>query len=404
MTAAPHVSPRTVASLAVAVLALGALRLALPPPTEPTSPAEQAPAPAPVEQATERPPSEKATGSPPGERAAGRTPAEEAAMAAARSFLDAHVTDDGRVVRHDEGGDTVSEGQAWALVLAVALEDQDRATAIVDWTEDHLARDDGMLSWRWDRGRTVDAQPASDADLVYAWALSRGARTFQRDGWQARADELVARLASTSTIATDDGPLLAAGPWARDRDPAVVNPSYLWDAPLAWAEQQDEGLAGAREAAAVLMRRLVDDDTPLVPDWVTVDDQGTVAAIGRPAEPDAPAVHGLDAVRTWIWLASSCEPELRELAARAHDVLPPSGQRLVAVHDLAGAPTVDWQHAATLSGAAAAAHAAGAGDVARDRLDEATRLNRDHPSYYGSAVTALARMLLDTDLVTSCDI
>lgn len=392
MTPASEVSPHTVAALAIAVLAVAALRLLLPPPTH-----TGAPAPEPAREAP-RPASDVAPRTPDPSHAA----AAHAATTHARAFLDDHVSEEGRVVRHGEGGDTVSEGQAWALVLAVALGDEERATSIVEWTETHLARDDGMLAWRWDQGRTVDTEPASDADLAYAWALSRGAETFGRDDWRTRADELVTQLASSSVIPTDDGPLLTAGPWARDRSPAVVNPSYLWDAPLAWAEEANEALHGTRAAAGALLRRLVHDDTPLVPDWVTVDGQGTVDAIGGPSDQGAPPRHGLDAVRTWIWLGSSCDPGLRDLATRAHRAFPDAGQQLAAVHDLSGSPTVDWSHAATLAGAAAAAQAAGATEVARERLDAASRLNRDHPSYYGSAVTALARMLLDTELITTC--
>jgi len=40
------------------------------------------------------------------------TPA-DTARAAAESFLDRYVEPDGRVVRLDQGGDTVSEGQAY---------------------------------------------------------------------------------------------------------------------------------------------------------------------------------------------------------------------------------------------------------------------------------------------------
>src|SRR5438045_6380113 len=38
----------------------------------------------------------------------------------ARAFLDRYVMGDGRVARIDQGGDTVSEGQAYALLLAAA--------------------------------------------------------------------------------------------------------------------------------------------------------------------------------------------------------------------------------------------------------------------------------------------
>lgn len=398
MTPASEVSPHTVAALAIAVLAVAALRLLLPPPTHTgAGPTNVRGAPQPTDDGAPRAPAPPQATATPLQRAAAH-----AATTHARAFLDDHVTEQGRVVRHDEDGDTVSEGQAWALLLAVALGDEERATSIVKWTDAHLARDDGMLAWRWAEARTVDTEPASDADLAYAWGLSRGAETFGRDDWRTRSDELLAELASSSVVPTDDGPLLTAGPWARDRSPAVVNPSYLWDAPLAWAEETNGALHGSRAAAGALLRRLVHDDTPLVPDWVTVDGQGTVSAIGGPSDQGAPPRHGLDAVRTWIWLGSSCDPGLRDLAARAHRAFPDAGQPLPAVHDLSGSPTVDWSHAATLAGAAAAAQAAGATEEARERLDAASRLNRDHPTYYGSAVTALARMLLDTELITTC--
>lgn len=379
MTPPSDPPPRTIVLLAVAVLALAGLRLLLPPPTgpEPTAPVSG--------------------------DAAHAAPATDAALAQARAFLDAYVDDDGRVVRHDQGGDTVSEGQAWALVLAVAVGEEQRAAAIVDWTEDHLAREDGMLAWRWADGEPRDDQPATDADLAYAWGLARGADAFGRPAWRSRATELVERVATTSTVPMPSGPLVTAGPWASGQDPAVANPSYLWPAPLAWAADHEPALAGSVRAATALLRGLVDDDTPLVPDWVEVDRDGTVTAIGSPSDPRSPPRHGLDAVRTWIWTASSCDPELRELAARAHGALPVDDQ-LAAVHDLAGSPVVDWQHPATLAGAAAAAHAAGEVGVARARLDAATRLQREHPTYYGSAVTALARVLLDTDLLTDCDL
>jgi endoglucanase len=43
---------------------------------------------------------------------------EAAALQAGRDFLDHYVEGDGRVVRRDEGGDVVSEGQAYGMLIA----------------------------------------------------------------------------------------------------------------------------------------------------------------------------------------------------------------------------------------------------------------------------------------------
>lgn len=58
------------------------------------------------------------------------------------------VDPDGRVVRHDQGGDTVSEGQAYAMLVAVAVGDHDTFTRVWAWTQQHLRRPAETLSWR----------------------------------------------------------------------------------------------------------------------------------------------------------------------------------------------------------------------------------------------------------------
>ncbi len=49
-----------------------------------------------------------------------------AARAAAADFLDRYVDEDGWVVRHDQGGDTVSEGQSYATGAAGRPRERDR--------------------------------------------------------------------------------------------------------------------------------------------------------------------------------------------------------------------------------------------------------------------------------------
>lgn len=85
---------------------------------------------------------------------------------------------DGRVVRRDQGGDSVSEGQAYALLVAVARQDRERFDAVWTWTQEHLLRPDGTLSWRWSDGAVLDAASAADADLDAARALVRAGDVF----------------------------------------------------------------------------------------------------------------------------------------------------------------------------------------------------------------------------------
>jgi hypothetical protein len=106
--------------------------------------------------------------------------------------------------------------------------------------------------------------------------------------------------------------------------------------------------------------------------------------------------------RVVVWLAASCEPAARRLAAAWWPLL--SGgktSRALALRTdgqvAGGTPTP-----LSLVASAAAAGAAGRPRV-RDRLiDEAARLDAAHPTYYGAAWVALGRALLTTDVLGGC--
>jgi len=72
----------------------------------------------------------------------GRQPQGQA-VSAAKRFLNRYVAPDGRVVRLDQGGDTVGEGQAYGMLLAAAIGDPKRFDSIWTWTENNLMRPDG---------------------------------------------------------------------------------------------------------------------------------------------------------------------------------------------------------------------------------------------------------------------
>src|SRR5215469_10262817 len=102
----------------------------------------------------------------------GRQPAPQ--PRAARGFLSTYVQPDGRVTRPDQGGDTVSEGQAYGLLLAEAAGDNGAFRRIWQWTRDHLQLPNGLFAFHANAaGRLLSTEPASDADLLIAWALLR---------------------------------------------------------------------------------------------------------------------------------------------------------------------------------------------------------------------------------------
>jgi endo-1,4-beta-D-glucanase Y len=304
------------------------------------------------------------------------------------SFLDRYVRDDGRVVRTDQGGDTVSEGQAYAMLLSVAAGDSDRFARVWGWTRTHLRRPDGLLSWRWADGRVVGDEPATDADLDAARALALAADRFDEPEYRVASRALMRAIVKGDTTWAADRTVLVGGPWARGQ--AVVNPSY-WS-PRAF---QELGFEKVAESSRQLTERLLESGLP--PDWARVEPYGIVAS-GPPSGGDA--AYSYDAVRLPVRLAESCEEADRQLAAKLWPKLrdhPGAARR-----SLDGTPETADEHPAALVGAAAAAQAAGDDRAADSLLDRAADLDASHPTYYGSAWVALGRAMLQQHSLGHC--
>ncbi len=147
------------------------------------------------------------------------------AAEASRNFLNAYVDPDGRVVRRDQGGDTVSEGQAYAMLIAVGSGDETTFDSVWQWTTANLMRTDGTLAWRWSGGKIADKSSASDADLDAARALVLAGSRFDDPSLTAAGVKLGNAILDTETVQTELGRVLVAGSWAMT-DPYAYNPSY----------------------------------------------------------------------------------------------------------------------------------------------------------------------------------
>jgi endoglucanase len=316
----------------------------------------------------------------------------------AAAFLDRFVAPDGRVVRRDQGGDTVSEGQAYAMKLAVAIGDQKTFRRVWSWTRRHLQRSDGLLSWHWAGGRVVDRQPAADADLDAAHALALAARRFGRRGLAVEARRIGRTLRATETVNTPAGGALVAGPWARSE--GVVNPSYADPRAFTVLARLGDRASWRRLArASTRMVAAVAGHRSLPPDWARASG-GSAVASGAPGKPGPPS-YSWDAVRVPIRFAGACAAGRRRIAASLWPRL--SREPGVLPRALGGRPLNGAQKSsAGLAGAAAAAAAAGKAGRARALLDEASALERGHPTYYGSALVALTRVSVMTHMLGRC--
>ena len=270
-----------------------------------------------------------------------------------RSYAHDFVTTDGRVVDKRMSDATTSEGQAYAMLRAVWIGDRTRFLAIRRWTQDNLQAGDAtaLPAWKWGRAETgewgvLDANPASDADQLIAYALLLGAQRWQRPELRAQAIAILGRVWESEVTTAGPRLVMAPGPWAVGKTPLRVNPSYFL--PFAWR-------AFAQVDPAHDWIRLLDDGYALLgemtmaglpPDWAWLDANGAVVA--PPAGSEDLGNFGFEAIRLPWALAADvewfAEGRARALLARL-DPLRATWTETGAIRARltpAGEPLVDW--------------------------------------------------------------
>ncbi|OUM43338.1 glycosyl hydrolase family 8 [Arthrobacter sedimenti] len=324
--------------------------------------------------------------------------AEEASI----DFLDNWVDGDGRVVRRDQGGDTVSEGQAYGLLIALGADDEGRFDAIWRWTQSNLLRHDGLLAWRWQDGEIVDNEPASDADVDAARALVLAGSHFDRPDLTEAGNSLAGAVMDSMTAQTPLGRILLPGVWAAGGPDYDYNPSYASPVSFGvlaestgdarWAELR----AGGTAVTAALLTR-----SPLPPDWAQVTGVGDVNAMPGAAGKGEDVRYSYDAARLPLRFAESCLEEDRRLAAQ---MLPPLTREdhLPVALDLGGTALNSDEHPIAYLARAAAAASAGNASKATDDVGRASDMAQQYGTYYGAAWTALGKLMLETTTLGGC--
>jgi endoglucanase len=314
---------------------------------------------------------------------------------AASRFLDAYLTKDGRVIRHDQGGDIVSEGQAYGMLIAQLAGREDVVPVIWDWTKQHLQRSDGLLSFHANADGTVTgADPASDADVLAAYALLRydgpDGSVLHDDG-QALAQAVLEHEVVTDS---EGRPVLVAGPWATSK--SIVNPSYLM--PAVFQELAtltgDDTWSRLADSSTPLVSAATDDGRLLPPDWARLEGSSLVPvadATGAQGEPQ----YGPDAQRVPLWLGRACTQDARELAGRWWQILLQDDRSRASVLTTSGDVRDPAPQPVALLAAGASAAAAGDSTGAVDVDRGASETAEGSSTYYGDAWLALAEGLRD---------
>jgi endo-1,4-beta-D-glucanase Y len=273
------------------------------------------------------------------------------------------------------------------------------------WTQDNLQRPDGLLSFLWRDGEVADPQPASDADLDAARALLLASSRFHDETYRREALRIAKGIAKKETARSDGQAVLLAGPWADYEDRLVVNPSYF--APRSYAllseATGDDVWPSLSTSSWQIAAELTAQGTRLPANWAVIRGDMEIGATGPPSNEGEAPKYGFDAARLPLRYAESCDSRDRAIAADVWRVLSARGiDELSTRHDLDGERDQQGVHPVGMVGAAGAAQAAGDEPTARELLRRAERLDAEFPTYYGSALIALGRLMLTTDRLGPC--
>ena len=220
-----------------------------------------------------------------------------------KSYVACFMDDQVRVIDHDAGDRTTSEGQAYGLFFALVANDRSQFDALLHWTEQNLAGGDltaHLPAWLWGRDRNnqwgvLDNNSASDADLWMAYTLLEAGRAWNEPRYTKIGMALAHRIAEEELVQVPRlGTVLAPGPTGFEHGSSYrLNASYIpLQLILRLAHLTPQGRWTEVAAATPT---LVQDSAPhgFVSDWTEFK-----AAAGRQVEPE---VGSYDAIRVYLW-------------------------------------------------------------------------------------------------------
>jgi endo-1,4-beta-D-glucanase Y len=150
-------------------------------------------------------------------------------------FYKARFLVDGAHVVSSNYGGTISEGQSYALLKSVWMNDPQTFRKVWNWTKIHLKRPhDHLLGWRWGDGQfgvplgLMETDNATDADQDIAYALLLAGQKWNEPNYTKDGRDIVTDLWRLNVQAVDGRYYLVPGTWSGFREEYLsLDPSYM---------------------------------------------------------------------------------------------------------------------------------------------------------------------------------
>jgi endoglucanase len=222
-------------------------------------------------------------------------------------FKNHFISKDGRIT--DPIGDLISssEGQGYAMLIAVDQDDRHAFDLIWTWTRDNLQvrQTDKLFAWKWGERipgvwDVIDLNNATDGDTIIAMALIQAAQQWARDDYRKEASRIIESI-RTKLIVEKWGKhfVLPAYYGFMEEESLILNPSYfIFPAYRKFASQahQDFWQIVYRDSLHILTSSAF-SKVRLPADWVIW------RAVGPEIHTSKSELFGYEAIRTILYLA-----------------------------------------------------------------------------------------------------
>ena len=288
------------------------------------------------------------------------------------------IQGDGRVIDWEAEARSTSEGQAYAMLRSVIVNDSQTFGLTLAWAEKNLKRgnqpsdnrssdnrsldnrsSDSLWAWKWGRNANkqwgiLDRNFASDADVDAITALILASRRWHRPDYLRLAQSKLQDLWALSIVPVGNQRYLLPGPREAFQQPnkLLLNPSYFSPAAFRLFAQVDRAhdwLSLVNSSYQMLEQSAALSAVKLPADWLALDTATGQWQALLSAEPLV-SRYGFDAYRVWWRVALDAtwygEPRAKSYLQQHLTPLQQlwrSQRAIPAQLDLRGKPTVSYE-------------------------------------------------------------
>ncbi|MGH7245495.1 MAG: glycosyl hydrolase family 8, partial [Candidatus Levyibacteriota bacterium] len=203
-----------------------------------------------------------------------------------QSYKKTFLSPSGNTVDPANKGITTSEAQSYALLRAVWMNDKVQFDTSWNWTKTHMQLSNNLFGWQYNyQTSSLDPGTATDGDEDIALALAFAGKQWSDGNYIHESLDIITSIWNNEINSTSGTPFVVAGNWAKDKNYAIINPSYLSpysyrifaqiDSSHPWQTLVDSSYYAFDACSKATLD--VQNSIYLMPDWCEIQKDGTVS-------------------------------------------------------------------------------------------------------------------------------